>query len=641
MLLVAITYYSFAPAQSGPFIFDDFPNLENMRHLNEGVTPESLGRYLASPKGVPGRPLAMLSFLIEDSAWPAYPADYKRNNLLFHLVNGLLILWLTLRLTRYLPISTATRHWVPLLCTAAWLLNPIQLSATMLVVQRMTLLSTLFTLAGLIAYLACLESDRLKPLPRTVFAGLVLSAFTVLAFLCKENGVLVFAYATALNLTLLRPLIATFPTLPRRLLLLGTSMPLIALATLAALNWGAIEAPYKLREFTLFERAITQPRILFDYLGNIFIPRIGGQGILHDDYVFSRSLFEPASTWVAVAGLLIASTTAWLLRQRYPLFAFAVLWFLGGHLIESSIVGLELYFEHRNYLPMMGPLLAFTIVAINPARLSPTLTRSAFALWLAVCIGLLHVNAYTWGNRGQQALVWLQEHPQSQRATQWAAAYHLENGDTDQARRTLQQAIARIDQADDLRLQAILIDCFSRGVTPAQWQTATRLLSTTPFSNLPPSIIAELVKQLSGSACHDSLTEDRVLQLANALLNNPAYQADPGALSYVHYELAKIYARTGRLDLLMQHMDHAYRLNPQPSVAREQAIYLLSAGLPEQALEYLDKSNSTPMPWLKKLLIDVPKLNQPLQISAQAMLEQQTKHATLPDDTHNRQPDQP
>ena len=41
--------------------------------------------------------------------------------------------------------------------------------------------------------------------------------------------------------------------------------------------------------------------------------------------------------------------------------AFAVLFFLAGHILESSIFPLELIFEHRNYLPSFGPWFALGV----------------------------------------------------------------------------------------------------------------------------------------------------------------------------------------------------------------------------------------------------------------------------------------
>ncbi|MDT8410780.1 MAG: hypothetical protein RQ741_14385, partial [Wenzhouxiangellaceae bacterium] len=45
------------PGITGPFIFDDFPNLQNLREIGDHFTRESIGRYLAAWQGNPGRPL--------------------------------------------------------------------------------------------------------------------------------------------------------------------------------------------------------------------------------------------------------------------------------------------------------------------------------------------------------------------------------------------------------------------------------------------------------------------------------------------------------------------------------------------------------------------------------------------------------
>ena len=40
------------------------------------------------------------------------------------------------------------------------------------------------------------------------------------------------------------------------------------------------------------------------------------------------------------------------------LIGYGILFFLAGHALESSIFPLEIYFEHRNYLPAVGLALA-------------------------------------------------------------------------------------------------------------------------------------------------------------------------------------------------------------------------------------------------------------------------------------------
>lgn len=613
--------WAFRPALSGPFIFDDFPNLENMRHLNDGVSSVSLRHYLASVRGYPGRPLAMLSFLIEDAAWPAYPADYKRNNLLFHLLAGLLVYWLALKFAVLTALPDSARRWAPLACTAAWLLNPMQLSATMLVVQRMNILASIFVIAGLIVYLKVVLSQRASPLARVALAGSCLAVFGGLAFLCKENGILIFAFATALNLTLLDERIQAYPALTRRILLVGAAMPVLALVIAAASAPDALLGVYKIREFTLVERVLTQPRVLFDYLGNILIPRLGSQGILHDDYQFSRGLFDPPATLASIVLLAAIVFLAVRFRRRATLFSFAVIWFLAGHLMESTVVGLELYFEHRNYVPMIGPLFAVCAFALRQPRPKLAWASALVLVWLLGFLALTRLNAHTWGSRGQQAMVWLQEHPRSGRAVQWAASFWLDAGEPERAREILQQGIERMPQSSDLRLQMVLLDCFTRGVRPGQWEDSLEMLRHSRYSHLSPLLISTYVVQLrSGSRCRGTLDRGMVFELAEAMIANPAYQQVPDSLSHVHYQLAQLFHDSRQLDRAMHELDLAWELNPFPSIPREQAIHLLTAGLPEEALKYIDRSNNTPVPWFKRILLDVPSLNSGLEASAHAMI---------------------
>lgn len=623
--------WAFHPALSGPFIFDDFPNLENMRHLNDGVSSVSIRQYLASVRGYPGRPLAMLSFLIEDSAWPAYPAAYKRNNLLFHLFTGLLVLWLTLKITKLTALPDAAKRWAPLACAAAWLLNPIQLSATMLVVQRMNILASIFVLAGLLVYLNLVVSRRANPGARVALAGGCLAVFGSLAFLCKENGILIFAYATALNLTLLDGHIQGYPKWPRRILLVGAASPVLALALAAATGPDALLGAYKIRDFTLVERVLTQPRILFDYLGNILIPRLGHQGILHDDYEFSRGLLDPPAT---LASILLLGATLFLAlhyRRKAPLASFAVIWFLAGHLMESTVVGLELYFEHRNYVPMMGPLLGVCALALRQPRPKLAWASVLLVIWLLGFLALTRLNAHTWGSRGLQAMVWLHEHPRSNRAVQWAASFWLDAGAPERARAILREGIDRIPESSDLRLQMVLLDCVTRGIQPGQWADSLETLRHARYSHLSPLLITTYVEQLrDGSRCRGTLERGMVFELAEAMLANPAYQQVPDSLSHVHYQLAQLFEDSRQLDMAMHELDRAWELKPFPSIPREQAIHLLTAGLPEEALKYIDRSNNTPVPWFKRVLLDVPSLNRSLEESAHAMIAAKAKQNPPP-----------
>jgi len=80
---------------------------------------------------------------------------------------------------------------------------------------------------------------------------------------------------------------------------------------------------------------------------------IGGDTIEHD-VMISSSLFSPPTTLPALALLIVSG---WLLiryRRHYPLSTYGGIWFFLNLVVESSIVPLELVFEHRLYLPSVG-----------------------------------------------------------------------------------------------------------------------------------------------------------------------------------------------------------------------------------------------------------------------------------------------
>jgi hypothetical protein len=609
----------FWPATHGPFVFDDFPNLANLSRLDGTFDRTHVGEYLAAFTGNPGRPLAALSFVIEDSAWPTDPFPFKRNNILWHLLAGVLVFALSRQLARTNPKTTPWRDWIALAATAMWLLHPMQLSATMLVVQRMNLLASIFMLGGLACYVRCLESAGRNDIAKVVAAGTVLGIAGGLAFLCKENGVLIFAYATALNLTLLRQRISGLPTFPRRLLLWGAAAPIIALGLVAAASFRTIVRAYGSRSFTLPERLLTEPRILLDYLHGIFLPHLGGQGIFHDNYPFSVGLFHPPATAACLVLLAVAIGSAWKLRHAHPWYAFGVFWFLAGHLIESTVWPLELYFEHRNYLPMVGPLLALVAAGASAPPRIRRIGVATLCAWLLIVAGLTFVNARIWGDRGALSAVWLQENPASTRATQMRASYLVDTGDVAGARDVLREGLRRNPDAQELDLQLDSLDCETIGLTPARWEHMLAVTRSTREPRIVPTLVASFGRQARGGRCHGTLPPNGLAIFADAALANPIIQFRKDAIAYIYVELSRQALFDRDLNRTMAYLDASYKAVPNPIVARNQAIYLLTAGLPDAAMEYLRKSESTPGPWFKRTLLDMRGMNSNLWRDAARM----------------------
>lgn len=607
------------PAVTGPFVFDDFPNLQNLRQLGDTPDAASLRRYVAAFSGNPGRPLSGLSFAIEDSAWPSDPLPYKRNNILLHLLAGVLVFVLVRQLARLHAGISARAEAVALVVMTLWLLHPMHLSALMLVVQRMTLLSSIFMLAGLAAYVACVGRTGGHPAGRVVMAGGSLAVFGTLALGCKENGVLIFAFATALNLSLLRPAVARLPGAWRQILLWGAAAPILLLAALAAWRLPEIAASYGVRDFTLTERLLTQPRVLLDYLQQILLPRPGGQGLFHDDYLVSHSLLDPPWTLIAVMVVAGLTAAAIVLRARAPIFSFAVLWFLAGHLIESTVIPLELYFDHRNYLAMLGPLLALVALVLRAQPRYRTMAWAALAVWLALATAQTALGARIWGDRDTLAAVWLEENPDSVRAIQFMAASQFDRRQFDDAKQTLLTGLQARPEAQELSFQHALAQCLTTGIPQAQLHALQASASTIAFARVIPDVVAALGDEARENQCNGSFSTQAFQKLVEKLLRNPHFARDAATQGFMHYELGRLAHAQLDLDRTMYHLDQTYRYRPNPAVPREQAIYLLSAGLPADALRYLDLSDNTPRPALTRWLEDMPTLNAPLRRAAERM----------------------
>ncbi|MCG2634581.1 MAG: hypothetical protein J4A00_06630, partial [Gammaproteobacteria bacterium] len=146
-------------------------------------------------------------------------------------------------------------------------------------------------------------------------------------------------------------------------------------------------------------------------------------GLYHDDIPISQGIFEPVSTLPSILGLLIFLVTALSLRKRQPLIALGLFWFLGGHLLESTFIPLEIAHEHRNYLPSAGLLLA---LVGGVAWAADSQQKNRYWLLLPLVIislaGLTAVRAWQWGDYQKFVALDSLHHPDSARTQNELAA---------------------------------------------------------------------------------------------------------------------------------------------------------------------------------------------------------------------------
>lgn len=424
LLLVGLLYL---PGLSGGFLLDDQANLQTLERIRAWGFSQGVASVLASnPAGDLGRPLAMLSFALQHAAWPDDPAAFKRVNLAIHLFNVVLV-WLLARLVwaRLRPPAAPRLAALPLLLALAWGLHPLFVSTVLYVVQRMALLAATFMLGGLLLY--AWGRERWAEGGRRGLAAMAIGLVfgTGLGALCKENALLLPGLAGILETTL-------FARLPRprgwaALVFLGCLLPTLALIAFIGWQFSSWILPgYAIRDYDPAQRLLTEARILWQYLGLLALPLGRHLGLFHDDYLVSADLFEPWTTLPAVIGIVMLAVCAVACRRRLPGLAFACGSFLWGHALESGPIPLELYFEHRNYLPgallLVGAGTGF--MAWVAGRTKPQ--AASWPAWRYGLLGLVLWSGYLgfvtlqetrlWGSADVQAEVWARQRPESFRA---------------------------------------------------------------------------------------------------------------------------------------------------------------------------------------------------------------------------------
>ncbi|MGA9855335.1 MAG: hypothetical protein WBR29_08685 [Gammaproteobacteria bacterium] len=426
LVATAIAYF---PGLHGPFLFDDTSNIINNPALRiSSLWPHQLLRAaFSSHAGVLFRPISMLSFALNVYFFGDATFSFKLTNLIIHLINALLILWLTRRLLlnckrRYqFDWDDTSLAWASILIAAAWALHPLNLTAVLYIVQRMTSLAALFTLAGMISYIYGRERT-ISGKTGWPLIWLLTPFFGVLGVLCKEDAALLPLYLLVIEWLIFGFRESHGGTAKNVVVFYLGGLVLPAILGLAFLlsHPGYFLGGYAGRNFTLSERVLTEFRVVFLYIKWTFIPDIRHLALYHDDLAVSKSLLTPLTTlWSLLALVALLALACWQ-RNRRPLVSLGILFFFVGQAMESTVLPLEIAFEHRNYLPDYGLLLAIFSCLLLPVagsrsmRISLRWTIAALALPVLFSVTLLR--AYEWRSYLDFSYFEAQHHPRSEQA---------------------------------------------------------------------------------------------------------------------------------------------------------------------------------------------------------------------------------
>lgn len=343
LILLGITLAAYWNSFHVPLVFDDSVSIQR----NTGVRFGEFSWNLLAARSV-----LYLTFTLNYLWFGQEVLSYHVVNFLLHFLNGFLILLIAERAFRQINTDERLSRVFAGLAAAFFLVHPVQTESVTYISSRSEILSTNFYLLAFLVFVMWPEKR----------IGFVLSCLVGLIFFlglgAKETVITLPATIVLYDFFILSG--SQFRKVFSRWrfyapFIAGGVGAIYYILTKALAGSVGAGLPGHLSNWNYF---LTQTRVIVRYIYLVFFP-VG----LNLDYDFpaSNSLLEPAvvSSIIILSGILVFG---WLIRGRHPLFAFSIFSFFVTLSPTSSFVPiLDVIFEHRLYLPLVGVCLSFPV----------------------------------------------------------------------------------------------------------------------------------------------------------------------------------------------------------------------------------------------------------------------------------------
>ena len=365
-LIVGVALLAYSNTFHVPFHFDDRPNITQNPNVQIKVFSwDRIERLIKYTYKESIRVFSYFTFALNYYFGGFNVFGYHLVNFLIHIASGIFLyafLLLTFNLPSLKEKYGSISYKVALFTSLIFIAHPIQTQSVTYIVQRMASMAGMFYLLCLVLYI----KGRLSTgWPRVFyFGGMVLSY--LLGVFSKENVAILPLFVALYEFYFFQNLDLS----PRgKKILLALIAILLVLGIFGFIIWGeryinVIIEGYAYRTFTMSERVLTQFRIVLYYVTLLLYPHPSRLNLDYD-FPISKTIFDPPTTLISiliVAGLI--GYSIWKAKKR-PVISFCILWYFGNLVIESSIFPLEMVYEHRLYLPAVGPFILFSLFVVR------------------------------------------------------------------------------------------------------------------------------------------------------------------------------------------------------------------------------------------------------------------------------------
>lgn len=374
--LLFIAFEVYAPALSGPFLYDD----SYLPFLIPDVVNQPLKAWL----GV--RPLLMATYWLNYQTSALEPYAYHVVGLLFHILNSILAALIVRRFLEWTGAGGFPRSLLSVFSGALFLLHPIQTESVAYVASRSETMSVFFFLTAYLVFVY--RKSPAISLGRTILILLFFAA----ACLTKEHTTVLpllllltdYYFNPGFNFQGIRQNWKLY--LP---ILLGGAIGVAAVARVLKNNPAA---GFHIKGMTWHDYLFTQFGAVCSYLRLYLLPY--GQNVDYD-FPVSHNLWEHGA-FIYLILLLAMGFLAWRYQRQYPLASFG---FFGALILfapTSSVVPIaDVLVERRLYLPFIC-LLLITVELLRRWKTSQTTLGFTLAAILAAAAVLSYQRNHVW-----------------------------------------------------------------------------------------------------------------------------------------------------------------------------------------------------------------------------------------------------
>ncbi|MDJ0819423.1 MAG: tetratricopeptide repeat protein [Desulfobacterales bacterium] len=574
VLLAAVVILIYSSTLTSPYIFDDLSNIRQNPHIRIPYPSVENLAWAAFQSPLSNRPVANISFALNYFIHGYNLVGFHVVNILIHIACGI-FLYYFVKATIHTP-GLQKRYgslgWIPFFTAFIWLVHPLQTQSVTYLVQRMNSLAAMFYILSMLLYVEFRrQPDRRLKWP--LLGGCVLAG--ILAFGTKEITITLPGFILLYEWYFFQGL--SWQWIRRHLpILTGFVLLIVILAFFYFENepLAQILNSYNKRDFTMLQRVLTQYRVVLFYISLLIWPNPTRLSLDHD-FALSYSLTNPVTTLLSLAVIMALLVAAILIAKREPLISFGILWFLGNLFIESSIIGLELVFEHRNYLPSMLVIFCFTALAF---RVFGSARYGAVALCL---VGILFT-AWTF----ERNKVWSDEitlyRDCVNKAPAKARPYNNLGAALMRAGQ-LAQAVRQFNAALDIKPDFVDARYNLGSALARQGKLEAGIYQFGEVLRLEPKNLKALNNMGVAQALLDR-HEEAVRYFEKALKLNPK---DPDLLNNLGYSLNQ----AGHSETARQHLNRALALNPRHAgVHNNLGLILLDSGQYEAAARHFARA---------------------------------------------------